>query len=129
MSTRHTVQVLESDEKPPELYRRLFIELELARRAAGGQLSPVEEARRVDELDRAWWCMTNAEQDDYERSIGRIIAKVWRKGKIVRLPPLPRTRGGRVGWLRGYVLLPRWLVVVVWLVHGGLSVWLGRLMP
>ena len=80
--------VVESDERPSERYRRLMVELLVARQAAGGKLAPEEEARRADELDRIWWSMTDADQDDYERAVGRTIAKVWRR-RLVPLGPQP----------------------------------------
>lgn len=120
----------ESDEKPVDRYHRLLVELEVdraQRRAAGGVLGPAEEARRKDALDRVWWAMTDDERDDYERSLGHQIARAWRKGRVVRLPPPPPHARGLSGWLRGYLLLPRWLVLTGWALHGVLLAWLGRI--
>ena len=50
-------------------YAELMIELLLERELAGGALSEDEESRRVEELDRCWWAMTNEEQAEYERSL------------------------------------------------------------
>lgn len=83
-------EVVESDEKPPERYRRLMVELLMARDQADGRLSPVEEARRADELNRVWWTMTDREQNEYEQHLARTIAKVWRNGsRVVPLGPEP----------------------------------------
>lgn len=62
------------DEKPPERYRRLMRELDEARRLADDRLPAGEENRRVSELDRTWWAMTDDEQDEYELE--------QRKGKV-----------------------------------------------
>lgn len=48
-------------------YAELMLELLLERELAGGELPEAEESRRVAELDRCWWAMTNEEQADYER--------------------------------------------------------------
>lgn len=119
----------ESDEKPVDRYHRLLVELEIERakrRAAGGSLSAAEEARRADALDRVWWSMTDEERDAYMDSLGQRIARAWRKGRVVRLPPPPPHGAGLSGWLRGYLLLPRWAVLTVWALHVVLMGWLGR---
>lgn len=120
--------VVESDEKPPDRFRRLIVQLEMAKQELGEGLTPAELARRTDEINRVWWTMTDAEQTDYERAIGRTIAKVWRKGKIVQLPPSPSSPP-RVppSWLREELLTPRWMLLLAWLVHGGLCFLLGWL--
>lgn len=118
----------ESDENPLRRYRRLLVSLEMSRRAAaGGVLTAAEEARRVDEIERVWWAMTDAERDEYERDIGRTIAKIWRHRKVVHLPPNPPRERGLRGWLRGCVILPRWLVLAWWAAHCALMFWLGRI--
>jgi len=123
-----TTHTTESDEKPPERYRRLILELEVARRQAGGELSQAEEARRADELDQLWWSMSDAEQTEYERAMGRAVAKAWRKGVVVRLPPRPRLPPSLPrSWLVRSQMLPNWIVLLAWLVHVGLMFWLGRM--
>ena len=48
-------------------YAELLTTLLIDRELAGGALPDEVESRHVEELDRCWWAMTDAEQDDIER--------------------------------------------------------------
>lgn len=52
-------------------YLELVMELLLERARAGGNLPEDEESAYVDELERCWWAMTNAEQDEAERILSQ----------------------------------------------------------
>jgi hypothetical protein len=52
-------------------YLELMMELLLDRARAGGHLQEDAEVAYVDELDRCWWAMTNAEQDEAERILAQ----------------------------------------------------------
>jgi len=52
-----------------ERYIELVTELLLQRALADDELPDEEEARYVDELDRCWWAMSRAEQDEVERAL------------------------------------------------------------
>jgi hypothetical protein len=50
-------------------YAELIIELLLKRALTDDNLSEDEEAAYADELDRCWWAMTKAEQDEIEHMV------------------------------------------------------------
>ncbi len=50
-------------------YRELLTALLLDRELAGGTLPEDVESQHVEALDRCWWAMTNAEQQEVERAI------------------------------------------------------------
>jgi len=50
-------------------YRELLSALLLERELAGGALPDEIESERVEALDECWWAMTNAEQEEIERSM------------------------------------------------------------
>jgi hypothetical protein len=52
-------------------YLELVMELLIERARAGGNLQEDEEVAYVDELERCWWAMTNAEQDEAERILSQ----------------------------------------------------------
>ena len=52
-------------------YLELVMELLLERARAGGNLQEDKEVAYVDELERCWWAMTNAEQDEAERILSQ----------------------------------------------------------
>jgi|HubBroStandDraft_4_1064222.scaffolds.fasta_scaffold1949293_1 hypothetical protein len=50
-------------------YRELLTALLIERELEGGTLAEEIESQHVEELDRCWWAMTSAEQQDIERAI------------------------------------------------------------
>ncbi|HEX7477299.1 MAG TPA: hypothetical protein VF331_05795 [Polyangiales bacterium] len=49
-------------------YSELLTKLLVDRELAGGSLPEEIESHYVEELDRCWWAMTSAEQDEFERT-------------------------------------------------------------
>lgn len=50
-------------------YRELLTQLLLEREEKGEAWLEADESRFVEELDRCWWAMTDAEQDEVERTL------------------------------------------------------------
>ena len=50
-------------------YRELLTALLMERELAGGTLPDEAESSHVEELDRCWWAMTGAEQQEAERAL------------------------------------------------------------
>lgn len=60
----------QGDMRTSEAFRIKFLELLAARKSAGGALNCEQESEFVAELDRLWWLMTEAEQDEFEEEFG-----------------------------------------------------------
>lgn len=54
-------------------YTKLAIELLFKRGLANDNLPEEVEAAYADELDRCWWAMTKAAQDDVERAVTGVL--------------------------------------------------------
>jgi hypothetical protein len=50
-------------------YREMLTSLLMEREIAGGSLPEEDESRYVEELDRCWWAMSDADQQEVERAI------------------------------------------------------------
>ena len=53
-----------------QAFRTKFFELLAARKRAGDTLNCEQESEFVAELDRLWWEMSEAEQDEFEKEFG-----------------------------------------------------------